>query len=156
MKIAVIGYPGSGKRAMTEYLKNIFYCATLYLDDIDFPGESEERSLELKREYVGSFMKDNISWVIDGDGFDIDFEKRMEEADRIVIMRRSRFFCLFNKFKEYSKQKEKTDMDTVRWILLESRSKERRKIYNQVMRKYYEKVIMIFNTKQLLMYRDLI
>ena len=37
MKIAVIGYTGSGKRAMTEYLKNKFYCATLLLDDVSFP-----------------------------------------------------------------------------------------------------------------------
>ena len=44
MKIAVIGYTGSGKRAMTEYLKNKYYCAVLDLDDIDFPNESAERN----------------------------------------------------------------------------------------------------------------
>ena len=156
MKIAVIGYPGSGKRALTEYLKNKFYCATLYLDDIDFPNESAERSLELKKEMVEAFKRENISWVIDGDGFDIDFEKRMEEADKIVIMKYNRFSCLIRKLDEYSNQKKKLDRKTVDWVLFKSRSSERRKIYNLVMRKYYDKVVMFFNNMQLLMYRDLI
>ena len=155
MRIAVIGYPGSGRREMVRYLKNKFYCATLCLDDVSFPGESEERARELTKELLDTFRRENISWVIEGNAFDMSFDERMEEADKIVIMKYDRVRCLLRTIRERSAQGRKTDGALIRKILFGSRSDER-KTYNYVMRKYHEKTVMIFNNMQLLMYRDLI
>ena len=155
MKIAVIGYTGSGKRAMTEYLKNKFYCATLLLDDVSFPEESEERGAELTKELVKSFQREHVSWVIEGNAFDIDFEERMEEADKIVIMKYDRIRSLLRTVREHSAKGRMIGSTLIKKILFESRADER-KTYNYVMRKYPGKTVMIFNNMQLLMYRDLI
>ena len=156
MKIAIIGYPGSGKRKLADQIEGKYYCAKLCLDDIDFPGETRERNIELTRELLNGFMEENISWVIEGDDFEVLFDERMDIADKIVIMKYNRFLCLFKMVKDHLERHQKVDGELISWILFGSRTSERRAQYNRIMRQYSEKVILLFNPAQLFMLKDLI
>ena len=156
MRIVIIGYPGSGKESLADYIENRYYCAKLCLDQIVFEGETKERSLALTEELLNRFINDNISWVIEGDDFDVLFEKRMEIADKIVIMKYRRLSCLIKYLRRMSKEGKKADSAYINWILFGSRNREHRDRYKDVMRRYSDKTVMIFNDMQLLMLRDLI
>ena len=156
MRIVIIGYPGSGKEALADYIENRYYCAKLCLDQISFPNETKERSLALTEDLLSRFMKDNISWVIEGDDFNVLFDERMEMADKIVIMKYRRLSCLVKYLRRMRKEKKEVDSAYINWLLFGSRNKEHRDRYNSVMRKYSDKTVMIFNDMQLFMLRDLI
>ena len=156
MRIVIIGYPGSGKEALADYIENRYYCAKLCLDRVVFENETKERSRALTEDMLDRFMKENISWVIEVDDFDVMFKERMEIADKIVIMKYRRLTCLFKYLRRMRKEGNRPDKAYINWILFGSRSSEKRERYNRVMREYSDKTVMIFNDMQLFMLRDLI
>lgn len=148
MRIAIIGYPGSGKRELTKYLERKYFCPCLYLDDI-FVNDTPD---EIKNEMLNKFMNENISWAIEGDFVNNLFKERMEMADKIVIMKFNRIACLI----KYLRNNKNPNKEEIKCILSGSRGKNYRKLYNQVMRTYSDKVVPLFNQAQVLMLRDII
>ena len=148
MKIAIIGYPGSGKRELTKFLERKYFCPCLYLDDV-FVNDTKD---EIKNEMLNQFMNENISWVIEGDFVNNLFIERMEMADKIVIMKFNRIVCLL-KYLKNNKDIKKEEINT---ILFGSRGKNYRQLYNKVMRTYSDKVVLLFNQAQVFMLRDII
>lgn len=161
MKIAVIGYSGSGKSTLAGKLAKQQGLAPLYLDTVFWlPGWKERDRAEM-RELVSGYLDTHEDWVIDGNYSKICFERRMEEADRIILMQFSALSCLFRAWKRYRQNKgksrismtegcpEKMDGEFVRWLVYEGRKKGPRDLYRRVREQYPEKVVRIRNQRQL-------
>lgn len=161
MKVAIIGYSGCGKSTLAGYLSELYQIPVLYLDSVfwlpGWKGRKREESADIEK----NFLDTNVSWVIDGNYSYMEYERRMEEADRIIFLSFNRFSCLFRAFRRYFKYrgttresmgegcKEKMDMEFIWWILHEGRTKEKKEKFENIMRQYSEKSIVIKNQKQL-------
>lgn len=67
-----------------------------------------EREREEELLIVEDFLKQNDSWVIDGNYSKLFFEERLNSADKIIFMNFNRFSCLFRVFRRYISNKGKT------------------------------------------------
>jgi adenylate kinase family enzyme len=160
MKVAIIGYSGSGKSTLARQLGDIYNCPVLYLDKVHFLENWIERDDETARVIVKEFMDNNGNWVIDGNYTNLFREKRLAVADIIVFMCSSRLCCLYRAYSRYKKYRgksresmadgcsEKLDFEFIKWILIDGRSKEKKKQYADTIRKYNEKIVILRNKKE--------
>ena len=158
MKIAIIGYSGSGKSTLAKRLSKMYGCPILYLDTVNFEAGWKERNREESREIVRKFMK-NDSWIIDGNYREFYQEERLEEADKIIFMNFSRITCFKQAFMRYLKSRnkvresmaegciEKFDFEFVSWILKDGRTKNHKKHFSNICRKYNHKTMICKNRK---------
>jgi adenylate kinase family enzyme len=105
-------------------------------------------------------MDKNDNWVIDGNYTNLLREQRLREADMIVFMRFSRLTCLRQAIKRYKTYQgktresmadncpEKMDMEFIKWILLDGRTKEKKEEYDETIRKYKQKIVILRNRKE--------
>ena len=161
MKIAVIGFSGSGKSTLAQKLGKHYNISVLHLDTVHHLPGWKERDDESKKTIVKNFLNDNSSWVIDGNYSKLYYERRMQEADLIVMLLFNRFNCLFRAYKRYRKYKgksrpdmtegcdEKLDFEFVRWILHDGRTKSKKEMFKQLKLQYADKAVMLKNQKQL-------
>ena len=161
MKIAVIGYSGSGKSTLSRKLAERNHLEVLHLDHVFWLPGWTSRSREEMREIVTRFLDSRDGWVIDGHYSRICFERRMEEADCILLLQFSALNCLWRVWRRYQKYKgctradmgegcqEKLDAEFIRWVLWKGRSRKNRAFLKSVREKYPEKVILIRNQRQL-------
>ena len=85
----------------------------------------------------------------------------MEEADIIILLLFNRFLCFnraYRRFRQYKNTtrpdmakdcKEKFDLEFIKWILWNGRTKRVKNRYRDLISKYNKKVIVIKNQKQL-------
>lgn len=161
MKIAIIGYSGSGKSTLAAQLGTIFQADVLHFDAVQFLPGWEIRSEEDKKKITKEFLDTHDSWVIDGNYSKLFYERRMMEADIIIMLLFNRFSCMYRVVHRYIKYKNKTrpdmgegcneklDREFIRWVLFEQRTKRAKKRYAQVYSQYKEKVIIVKNQRQL-------
>ena len=161
MKIAVAGYSGSGKSTLAESLGKKYNCEVLYFDRVQFLPGWEERGLEEKQQITLEFMDTHDSWVIDGNYSRLYWDRRMEEADLIVLMLFNRFSCLARAIRRYLKYKgttrpsiadgcsEKLDREFICWILHGGRTGSVKKKYRSLAEAYPNKTVIIRNQRQL-------
>lgn len=161
VKIAIIGYSGSGKSTLARKLGDKYKADVLHFDKVQFLKEWEVRSREEKEKITKDFLDSHISWVIDGNYSKLFYDRRMEEADLIIMMLFNRFACLNRVAKRYRKYKnttrpdmgegcnEKIDKEFVWWVLHEGRTKRAKERYKDTQEKYPEKTIVIKNQRQL-------
>ncbi len=166
MKIAIIGYAGSGKSSLAGYIGNKYNIPVLYLDCIHWLPGWIERKREEEIKIAESFLNNNLDWVIDGTYTRVTFVRRLKEADKIIFMNFNRFTCLYRAFKRFFEYRgksresitagcdEKIDFEFVKWILYKGRGKKRKEIYREVLKEYKGKVIVINNQKELNLYRN--
>lgn len=160
MKIAIIGYSGSGKSTIARKLGEYYSCQVLHLDTVQYAPNWIEREYEEKKSDVAEFLK-NDDWVIDGNYSKFFYEERMEKADQIIFMNFNRFNCLWRVFKRYRTYKgtsrpdmtegcnEKLDYEFILWILRSGRSKAARERYRQVVKKYSNKSVILKNQRDI-------
>jgi len=160
MKIAVTGYSGAGKSTLAQKLGTLFQADVLHLDTVQFLPGWEVRPEADKVKIVEEFLDTHDSWVIDGNYSSLLHERRMEEADLIIMLLFNRFSCLYRVTRRYIKYRnmtrpdmgegcnEKLDWEFVRWILCDQRKKWSRNGSAQVQDKYKEKVIVVKNQRQ--------
>lgn len=160
MKIAIIGYSGSGKSTLASQLGDFYDCPVLYLDKIQFEANWKERDEETAKIMVKNFLDNNDNWVIDGNYTSLLREQRLKEADIVIFMCFSRLICLRQAYIRYKKYKgktresmaddcnEKLDYEFIRWILLDGRSKEKKKQYTETIQKYSKKIVILKNRKE--------
>ena len=144
MKIAIIGYSGSGKSTMAKCISERFGIPVLYLDTVHWLPGWVERETDESRRIVKEFLDTHGEWVIDGNYKKLEHERRMREADHIVFMDFPRIRCFFRAWKRARRFRGKTresitdgceekfDAEFRRWILKDSRTKaavERYKCY---------------------------
>ncbi len=161
MKIAIIGFSGSGKSTLAQTLGEHYHADVLHLDAVHFLPDWVERARDEEKAIVEGFLNSHDSWVIDGTYTNLHFDRRMEEADRIVMMLFDRFSCLQRVAKRYRRFKnsrrpdmaegcdEKLDLEFVCWVLWKGRSKAKREKYKYLKERYPEKVVILKNQKQL-------
>ena len=166
VKIAIIGYAGSGKSSLARYIGNKYNIPVLYLDCVHWLSGWIERKREEEIKIVESFLNENSGWVIDGTYTRVTFVRRLKEADRIIFMNFNRFSCLYRAFKRFFQYRgksresitagcdEKIDFEFVKWILYKGRGKKRKEIYREVLKEYESKVIVINNQKELNLYKN--
>ena len=161
MKIAIIGYSGSGKSTLAQLIAEKYNIAVLHFDTVQFKPNWEVRSDAVKKKMTEVFLDIHDSWVIDGNYSKLSFERRMEEADVIILLLFNRFSCFYRAWRRskiYADKtrpdmaegcKEKFDREFAKWILWGGRTKQVKQRYAGVISNYKDKVIVIKNQRQL-------
>lgn len=83
----------------------------LHFDAVQFLPGWEIRSEESKKKITKKFLDTHDSWVIDGNYSKLFYERRMEEADIIIMLLFNRFACLYRVIRRYIKYKNTTRPD---------------------------------------------
>lgn len=161
MKIAVIGYSGEGKSTLARALGERLNCPVLHLDSVYHgPNWTKRNDGEVMQEIV-DFLDSRDAWVIDGEYSRFHFERRIEEADRVIIMDFSRFACLWRVWRRYRHYRgtsrpdlaegcnEKLDLEFLNWVLWKGRSKRRKLRLRGICDKYPNKVTVLRNQRQI-------
>lgn len=161
MKIAVLGYSGSGKSTLARKLGALYNADVLHFDTVQFLPGWEIRSLEEKRRLTGEFLDAHDSWIIDGNYTRLFYQRRLEEADQIVLLLFNRLACLrrvtlrYRRYKNTTRPdmaqgcKEKLDWEFITWVLWKGRGREVRDRFEAVRRRYGPKVTVLKNQRQL-------
>ena len=161
MKIAVLGYSGSGKSTLARMLAAKHDLPAFHFDAVQFLPNWVIRDKEEKTQMTKDFMDSHDGWVMDGNYARFFFERRMEEADIIVLMLFNRFSCLWRAFRRsriYKNQTrpdmaegctEKFDLEFMKWILYQGRTRETRARFRQVIAQYPDKVVVLKNQRDL-------
>ena len=108
MKIAVIGYSGAGKSTLAKALGERYGAEVLYLDQVHWLPGWRERPADEEEKLAKAFMDSRSGWVIDGNYFRLEGERRFEEADKIVFMNFHRLSCLLRARRRYLACRGKT------------------------------------------------
>ena len=165
MKIAIMGYSGSGKSTLARELGELYHAEVLHFDAVHFLPGWEIRDKAEKQKITEDFLNTHDSWVIDGNYSKLCYERRIEEADEIVLLLFNRFACLRRAYRRYRQYKnttrpdmaqgcnEKLDFEFSKWILWDGRKKSARERYKKIISQYGNKTVVIKNQKQLDRYR---
>lgn len=158
MKIQIIGYAGSGKSTLAKMLGEYYNIPYLHLDNVQFYGDWEERSIEEQTFIVDKFLTKNDNWIIDGNYSRVS-PIRFEISDITIFLNYNRFYCYRmckKRYKEYKDIprdscpcKEKFDLKFKTWILFSGRTKKRRRKHLFNLNKTSGKKIVIRNKKEL-------
>ena len=158
MKIQIIGYSGSGKSTLAKKLGIFYDIPYLHLDNVNFYGDWQVRSVEEKNEIVDDFLSKNSSWVIDGN-YSVVSPRRFEESDITIYLAYNRVYCYFKCKKRYKMYKntsrescpckEKFDSEFKKWILFTGRTKKRRSKHIENLNKTNGQKLIFKNRKQL-------
>lgn len=161
MKIAILGYSGSGKSTLARIISEKYNIDVFHFDTVQFLPNWEIRSFEDKERITKEFLDTHTDWVIDGNYSKLFYERRLEEADKIILLLFNRFSCLLRAYKRFKKYKNKTrpdmaegckeklDREFIKWILFESRTRPAKERYRRVITQYKDKAIVIKNQKKL-------
>ncbi len=147
MKIAVMGYVGSGKSVLARNLAKKLGIPKLELDDIafDLNWKAVDRLKILPD--IQAFMEQD-SWIIDGNYDDLLQEQRLEMADHIIFVILPRFQCLLRALRRTKERKAagyQNDINPwfIRFLLFDCRNGERRRSYNAIRNKYGNKCFIL-------------
>lgn len=161
MKIAIIGFSGSGKSTLAQALAKKFNIPVLHFDQVQFLPGWKERTGPEKLAMTREFLDRNADWVIDGNYTNLLYERRMAEADQIVLLAFDRVNCLFRLWRRYRRYRgrtredmapgcpEKLDAEFLRWVLWDSRTGKRTRSYRDVRNRYPEKLVILNNQREL-------
>ncbi len=151
MKIAVLGYAGSGKTYLSDYLSEKNNIPVLHLDELKWDKEWKPVDDSVVLPKVSEFMQKE-NWIIDGYYTYLMIDKRLEDADIIILLQLPRLTCFARALKRTSSRRKdgyKNDMNWwfVKFTLFGCRNKERRQYYDGIAEKYKNKTV-ILKTKQ--------
>ena len=152
MKIAVLGYAGSGKTFLSDYLSNKKNIPVLHLDSIKWDKEWKPVDDSVVLPQVSEFMtKDD--WIIDGYYKYLLYDERLEKADMIVLLLLPRLTCFYRTVKRTKSRRKdgyKNDLNWwfVKFTLFGCRNKERRQTYADISEKYKGKTVKLETMRQ--------
>lgn len=152
MKIAVLGYAGSGKTYLSDYLAKKKNIPVMHLDDIKWDKEWQPVDDAVALPKVKEFM-DNSDWIIDGYYTYLMIDERLRSADKIILLLLPRTTCFFRALKRTKSRRKdgyKNDMNWwfVNFVLWGCRNKERRTFYKEITEKYKNKTIVLKTKRQ--------
>lgn len=110
-RILVFGNAGSGKSTLASRIGNKLGLPVFHLDKYYWQPGWIERPIEEMIADVESILRDNESWVIDGNYKRSLLEQRIQRSDLIVLLDFNRFVCLYRVFKRILKHLRKTRPD---------------------------------------------
>ncbi len=154
MKIAVLGYCGAGKSTLARALGERYGLPVLHFDTTQFTPNWQERDRDEAHRMVHAFME-NPEWVIDGNYTKFEFERRLEEADKIIMVDLPRLACFVRAWKRYFRYRgksrpdmaegcdEKMDLEFMWWILWKGRTRRKRERHRAIQAAYPEKTVVL-------------
>lgn len=160
MKIAVLGYCGAGKSTLARALGERFGIPVLHFDTVQYTPNWEVRDRAEMRRMIHEFME-NPAWVIDGTYSKFEYERRLTEADEIVLLLLPRMTCFFRAWKRFVQFRgksrpdmadgccEKMDREFIWWLLWEGRTRRRREKFQRVLEQYPEKTVVLKSQKDI-------
>lgn len=160
MKIAIFGHSGSGKSTLGAFLGELYGAPVLNLDVIAFEEGWKRREMAESRALAQRFMEQD-SWIIEGNYREMAWETRVEEADQLIYMNFPRLTCLKRAWKRYRTYRgrtresiapgcpEKLDLEFVFWILWQGRTPRRLARFQQTVKQYQGKTVVLKNQRQL-------
>ena len=160
MKIAIIGYSGAGKSTLARALGEQYGIPVLHFDRVHWAPGWQERDKAEAHQIAHEFMEQS-EWVIDGNYRKYEYQRRMTEADLIFFLDFPRLNCFFRAWKRYFHYRgrtredmtegcpEKMDPEFMRWILWESRTRKKKENYQQIIRQYPEKLVVLKSQKEI-------
>ena len=161
MKIAIVGFSGSGKSTLARNLSEYYNLPVLHIDTVHHLPAWKHREVDEEKAMMEEFLNSNDNWVIDGNYFKLSFDRRMDEADIIIIMKFNRFKTIYRAHKRYKKYKnttrpdmtegceEKFDFEFFKWLFYKGRSKATKRKYHDIEMKYSDKVVILKSQKQI-------
>lgn len=152
MKVAVLGYAGSGKTYLSEYISEKKNISVLHLDSIKWDKEWKPIDNSLVLPQVSAFMA-NDDWIIDGYYDYLYYNERLEKADLIVLLLLPRTTCFYRAVKRTKSRRQngyKNDLNLwfVKFTLFGCRNKERRQTYAEIVEKYKDKTVVLKTQRQ--------
>lgn len=161
MKIAIMGYSGSGKSTLARKLGEYYNCDVFHFDAVQFLPGWEIRDFDEKMQITKEFLDSHDSWVIDGTYSRFYLDRRLEEADLVILMLFNRFNSLYRVTKRYFKYRnqtrpdmgegcnEKLDWEFVKWVLRDGRKQKTKDLFSRIQIQYADKVVVIKNQREL-------
>lgn len=151
MKIAVLGYAGSGKTYLSDYIAEKKNIPVLHLDDIKWDNEWKPIDDSVVLPKVADFMAKE-DWIIDGYYTYLMIDERLQKADKIVLLQLPRMTCFFRAVKRTKSRRQDGYANDMNWwfvkfTLFGCRNKERRNYYAEIAEKYKDKTVVL-KTKQ--------
>ena len=151
MRIAVLGFAGSGKTYLSDYIAEKKSIPVLHLDDVKWNKEWKPVDDAFVLPTVAAFMaKDD--WIIDGCYTYLMIDERLRNADEIVLLLLPRITCFFRALRR-ARQRRKdgyiNDINLwfVKFILFGCRNRERRDYYAGISEKYRDKTVVLRTRK---------
>lgn len=160
MRIAIIGYSGSGKSTLADKLGKAYGIPVQHLDGVFFEENWKPRDRQAALADV-QHMLDEPCWVIDGNYTGLLQPERLARADQIVFLNFSRWICLYRVTKRYRRYRgatrpdlapgcnEKLDLEFVRWVLFDGRTRQKCAHYRSIVRQYADKTVILCNQRAL-------
>ena len=161
MRIAIIGYSGSGKSTLAAQLGQKLQVPVLHLDSVHWLPGWVERPREEEKQIVRAFLDEHDAWVIDGNYSKLEYSRRMEEADKILLLLFPPLASLYRVTRRYLQYRdttrpdmaagcqEKLDWEFVKWVLRDGRSKRAKARYRNVIAAYPEKTVVLKSQRQI-------
>lgn len=152
MKIAVLGYAGSGKTYLADYVSEKENIPVLHLDEIKWDKEWKKFDDSVVLPQVADFMT-NESWIIDGYYDYLYFNERLGSADLIILLQLPRLTCFYRALKRTKQRKKdgyKNDLNWwfIKFTLFGCRNKERKEKYKAIAEKYKNKTVVLKTKRQ--------
>ena len=165
MKIAVLGYSGAGKSTLARALGEHYGIPVLHFDTVQFTPNWEVRDRAEAHRLVHAFME-NPGWVIDGNYTKFEYERRLSEADEIIILDFPRLVCFFRAWKRFFHYRgksrpdmcegceEKMDAEFMFWILWKQRVGYKGKEYRRIAGQYPTKTVVLKSQRDIDRYME--
>ncbi len=152
MKIAVLGYAGSGKTYLSDYISENKNIPVLHLDEVKWDKEWKPIDDSVVVPQVFEFMSKD-DWIIDGYYNYLYYDERLEQADLIVLLLLPRLTCFYRAVKRTKIRRKdgyKNDLNWwfVKFTLFGCRNKERRQTYAEIAEKYKDKTVVLKTRRQ--------
>ena len=152
MRIAVLGYVGSGKTYVSNYISERKSISCLHLDSVKYDKEWKPIDNSIILPQVEEFMEKR-SWIIEGSCRELLIDERLEKADKIVILLLPRTICLLRVLKRKREREQEGYKSDLNWWFLKftlfgCRNKKRRRFYAEITKKYEEKTFVLKTRKQ--------
>lgn len=153
MKIALMGYAGSGKTFLAKYLAEKLNMPVMHLDEVKYTKEWKPIPDEMVLPIVSDFLQKN-DWILDGNYTYLFQKERLDAADKIILLLLPRIPCLLRCIRRRKDRRAEgytndTNLWFIQFVLFEGRNKERRRNYSRIRETYQDKVITLHSQKEI-------
>ena len=158
MKIALMGYAGSGKTFLAKYLSEKFNIPVMHLDEIKYTREWKPIDDEQVLPQVACFLQKE-SWIMDGNYTYLFQKERLDAADHILLLMLPAIPCLLRCLRRTKERRAEgyqndTNLWFIQFVLFEGRNKARRQNYARIIDTYGDKVTVLRSQRDIDRYME--